>query len=360
MEKETKKGSQNRPIMKRSETIRQAIIEQLDEDPVAITTQKIAETFNVTRQSINKHLLRLEKEGTISALGQTSGKKYFLTPKAKETFFLPMIPPLAEDKIWREKVEPLLAGVNPNVFAICHHGFTEMFNNVIDHSEASNSVVSVLWNVKKIKIVIDDDGVGIFEKITRVLKLDDYRHAILELSKGKLTTDPEHHTGEGIFFTSRMFDKFSILSGKLYFSRFDDDDWLIEDAKSEIKGTRVTLTIDPEAARTTQEVFSRYAAEADEFGFSKTHVPVQLAVYGHENLVSRSQAKRLLARFERFKEVFLDFEGVEVIGKAFADEIFRVFRKEHPNTKIVWSRANENVRNVIENAVKEADLEKNK
>jgi len=63
----------------------------------------------------------------------------------------------------------------------------------------------------------------------------------------------------------------------------------------------------------------------NDFGFSKTHIPVFLAAYGEDNLISRSQAKRLLVRFERFKEIILDFENVESIGQAFADEIFRVF-----------------------------------
>ena len=34
---------------------------------------------------------------------------------------------------------------------------------------------------------------------------------VWELPKsGKLTTDPDNHTGEGIFFTSRVFDEFEI------------------------------------------------------------------------------------------------------------------------------------------------------
>jgi hypothetical protein len=52
---------------------------------------------------------------------------------------------------------------------------------------------------------------------------------------------------------------------------------------------------------------------------------VRLAKYGNDQLISRSQAKRLLARIELFKIVLFDFSGVETIGQAFADEIFRVF-----------------------------------
>ena len=169
----------------------------------------------------------------------------------------------------------------------------------------------------------------------------------MKLRGRKLTTDPENHSGEGIFFTSRMFDKFSILSRELYFSCHNDENWLIEDAKDENEGTSVSLVISQESSKTTKEVFAKYAPEADEYGFTKTHVPVNLVRYGNENLVSRSQAKRLLARFDRFKEVFLDFEGIGEIGQGFADEIFRVFHSAHPNTKIVWINASVDVQNMI-------------
>src|SRR5438067_215023 len=82
-----------------------------------------------------------------------------------------------------------------------------------------------------------DDGVGIFEKIRRQCKLDDHRQAILELSKGKLTTDPERHTGQGIFFTSRIFDEFLIRSDHFIFGHFrKEGDWLVEVAPKDSPG----------------------------------------------------------------------------------------------------------------------------
>ena len=45
-------------------------------------------------------------------------------------------------------------------------------------------------------------GRGDLRQDPRALGLHDPRESILELAKGKLTTDPEHHSGEGIFFTS--------------------------------------------------------------------------------------------------------------------------------------------------------------
>jgi uncharacterized protein DUF4325 len=67
--------------------------------------------------------------------------------------------------------------------------------------------------------------------------------------------------------------------------------------------------------------------------------------------MSRSQARWVLARFERFKEVFLDFSGIEFIGQAFADEVFRVYAADHPEIKLLAANANEQVSHMIWRAV---------
>jgi STAS-like domain of unknown function (DUF4325) len=107
---------------------------------------------------------------------------------------------------------------------------------------------------------------------------------------------------------------------------------------------------------TLQDVFSKY--ESDDEGariFSRTHVPVSLARYPNEQLVSRSQARRVLARFNRFSEALLDFNDVPMIGQAFADEIFRVFRKAHPEVQLIPIRANEQVKKMIDRAMAAKD-----
>jgi hypothetical protein len=86
--------------------------------------------------------------------------------------------------------------------------------------------------------------------------------------------------------------------------------------------------------RTTKEIFDKFAAP-EEYTFAKTIVPVKLGQYEGEKLVSRSQAKRLIFRFDKFRTVILDFSGVEEIGQAFSDEVFRVFQKAHPDIKLV-------------------------
>jgi hypothetical protein len=79
-------------------------------------------------------------------------------------------------------------------------------------------------------------------------------------------------------------------------------------------------------------------SEEQDYVFNKIVAPVMSALYERERLISRSQAKRILNRFEQFETVLLDFKGVDMIGKAFADEVFRVFaKKQSQNFDICYS-----------------------
>ena len=177
------------------------------------------------------------------------------------------------------------------------------------------------------------------------------REAILELTKGKLTTDPERHPGEGIFFSSRMFDDFTIGSGvALLLCSAGGENWSFETREAG-EGTLVTMRINPESPRTTQEVFERFSSAEAGLSFDRTRVVVKLVDLEGGTLVSRSQAKRIVARLERFKEVILDFEGVEGVTLAFADEIFRVFASGHPQVQLMPAHDNERVRQMIHRAV---------
>ena len=109
------------------------------------------------------------------------------------------------------------------------------------------------------------------------------------------------------------------------------------------------MKINQLSKRRLQNVFNHYATN-NEYGFDKTQVPVSLAVYGNENLISRSQAKRLLARFDKIKTIILDFENVDIIGQAFADEIFRVFKNAHPTIDIQPINTNEQIEKMISRA----------
>jgi len=326
---------------------------------------KAAELFQCSRQTANRELNALVGEGLILATGKTQARIYKLKTLASVGKSFAVTPDLKEDVVWRQELAAHFADVRSNVRDICQYGFTEMFNNAVSHSNATEVVIRFKRTVRDIELWVEDNGVGIFNKIQRKFALDDQHHAILELCKGKLTTDPAHHSGEGVFFTSRMFDKFQILSDRLAFISMpgpqeETKDWLLDVDTNEIeetKGTWVLMMIRPNSERVMQAVFDKYAAPNNNYGFTKTCIPVHLAKYGSEQLMSRSQAKRLVAHFDRFVEVMLDFSGVEMIGQAFADEIFRVYKNENPRVNISVNRANEQVSAMIHRA-QNAELEK--
>ncbi len=83
---------------------------------------------------------------------------------------------------------------------------------------------------------------------------------------------------------------------------------------------------------------------------AKSAATLKLAVQHKENLVTRSQAKRILARLDKFKIVILDFDDIDNIGQAFADEIFRVFARKNPDITIHAINTNEAVERWIKRA----------
>lgn len=310
---------------------------------------RLAERLGITRQAASARLLKAIQAGDLVRTGRGAGVRYTLATQVENGQSYTRAG-LDEDQVWRRLLLPVVADLPENVRDVWHYGLTEMVNNAIDHSGSAEVHVLVRRNALFTQVVVMDDGEGIFLRIQRALDLFDPREAILELAKGKFTTDPDNHSGEGIFFASKVFDVFDITSGQLHFTHdVGQDDVLMERAQK-MPGTNVFMQLDNNSPRTTREVFDRFAVP-DEFAFAKTIVPVKLGQYEGEKLVSRSQAKRLTMRFEKFKTVILDFEGVMEIGQGFADEVFRVFQNAHPGTSLAPVNMTAGVASMVERAV---------
>jgi len=300
-------------------------------------TRHYAERLGISRVAANRYISRLEKEGWIARSGPSTHPVFSPGYKRRLAKFYSLAA-LEEDVAWQIDFKPYL-NLPVNVMHVASHGFTEMVNNAIDHSGGDSVLAWASQDENDLVIIISDNGVGIFARITEALGLPDTRQAMFELAKGKLTTDPSKHSGEGIFFTSRMFDWFKIEANGLAFKHDDAmrHDWLreIDDPVPQDGGTVVFMQIALSSTRTPASVFDQFTNAPDDYDFSKTIVPMKMACYSDEQLISRSQAKRLIARFDRFKTVFLDFDGIQEIGQAFADELFRVYAEEHPAVKLI-------------------------
>ncbi len=307
------------------------------------------EKFGVSRATSAKWLRQLVDEGWVIRQGTTRpqwhpGRRRLMIARYA-------LPGLDESLCWLHDFEPFL-DLPSAIVNIAHYGFTEMLNNANDHSGGTRVKVCAMQTATRLHLLIHDNGIGVFERIAKGLTLPDRRIALLELSKGKCTTDPSNHSGEGIFFCSRIFDRFTLEANDLVFTHdiAMKHDWLYEPDDTGLEqGTRIRMVIRLDSPRTLHQVFAEYGDD-DALSFHRTVVPVKLARIGNENLISRSQAKRLIQRFDQFRTVVLDFEDVPEIGQAFADEVFRVFERSHPSLMLVVARANEGVSRMIARA----------
>ena len=333
----------------RGRLIRRYIVETIDSGSQDIV-QETARKFGISRQAVNKHLRRLADDGQIAVQGATRSRRYSLSIIDRKTIALELRKQLDENQVWRQQIVPSFPDIPSQATGIWAYGFQEMLNNAIDHSSGTNVVIEIKRTTTSTEMTILDDGYGIFRKIKDSLGLEDERHAVFELSKGKLTTDPDNHTGEGIFFTSRMFDEFSIDSGSVYFShRSPDEEYWVFENDEYVTGTWIRMKLSNDTKRTPKEVFDAFTGDGD-YGFTKTVVPVDLARYGNDVLISRSQARRVLMRLDRFNIVLLNFKNVEQVGQGFADEVFRVFARSHPDIELIPIAANPNVMAMIRRA----------
>lgn len=311
------------------------------------TAEAIAEKLSITRQSASRKLKGWVEDNLLTVSGRGRSTRYELVEKV-DTFTFSLSNELDEFQVYTQTLDPKLNGLSKNVLEIFQYGFTEMFNNAIDHSNGTEIVVEIRQTPISTFVSITDNGLGIFEKIQKSFELIDIRQSIFELSKGKLTTDKKNHSGEGIFFSSKIFDFFCINSkGWAFVHDAGVIDIMYEHDIEYIDGTKVMFELLHSSTKRTKDVFDQFAMP-DEYAFSTTVVPVNLAKHEGEFLMSRSQAKRLVARFEHFQKVILDFQGVTSIGQGFADQLFRVYQNEHPNVQLFVINATNDIKDMIQ------------
>ncbi|MDD2656319.1 MAG: DUF4325 domain-containing protein [Patescibacteria group bacterium] len=340
--------------------IKKLILAQFDNQE-QVTNTEIVQKTGKTRGWVNRMFQELVEEGKLLRLGNTKGSFYVLANKesvrvAKEQIlkFRRVFKnvELKEDSVLQEiKHETgIFFDLTNNILHILEYSFTEMLNNAIDHSQSEKIIVEMERTTSDIFFKITDIGIGIFNNIKEKKNLPDVMVAIGNLLKGKTTTDPARHTGEGIFFTSRIADNFIIQSfGKKIFFHNILEDVFVEDSK-DFQGTEIFFIISLDSKKDLKSLFDKYTDTATEtYAFNTSEVIVKLFQFG-DNMISRSQAKRVMEGMEKFENITLDFKDVHTVGQGFADEIFRVWQNEYPNVKIDYKNANENITFMLKRA----------
>lgn len=242
---------------------------------------------------------------------------------------------------------PFILHLKDNVRSIFDYAFSEMFNNAIEHSKSKFIEVEVNKKDRLLTFVVRDFGIGVFRNVMNQRKLASELEAMQDLLKGKTTTAPKAHSGEGIFFTSKVADIFTLESFG-YILTIDNikEDIFFGKADKNIRGTKVVFFIALNSLKHLIDTFGRFQSDDGNFGFDKTEIQVKLYTSGTIH-ISRSQARRALSGLEKFKTIILDFDKVPIIGQAFSDEIFRVFKNKHPKITIMPINMNDAVEFMI-------------
>ncbi len=305
-----------------------------------------AKHFKVTRTTIHRHLSKLLVDNILVKAGTTRDITYYLSKNQNRRHSYRIQPTLSEFDVFKNDFEPVLLTQSNEIQNICVYAFTEIFNNAIDHSQGTKIQASISFEKKDVIITIQDNGIGIFKNLYDYFKLDDIRESALQLSKGKMTTDPRNHTGEGLFFSSRAMDIFEIYANNLHYIRNNkEDDWGLEQVPGKMVGSKLIMRIHKNSGQNLLEIFNRYQGE--DFAFDKTDILVKMSTFGDETLISRSQAKRILRNLEKFNGIRFDFIGVRLVGQGFVDEIFRIFSERFPHIRMTYINANHDVEFMI-------------
>ncbi len=337
--------------------IRNLILKKLKENK-KIKAADIVKSAGFSRAYINRFFQKLKNEDKIILVGRANKAYYVLADKKTvslaKSSILSVRRSLQNKNVSEDLVldavrqnSGIFLNLPKNVSNIVDYAFTEMLNNAIEHSQSKKIEIQIKRSPIDIQFEVRDRGIGIFSNIMKKRKLKNEFEAIQDLLKGKQTTLPKEHTGEGIFFTSKVGDMLTIQSSrkKLIFNNALDDIFIKE--TKETIGTWVDFKIALKSKRNLSGVFKEYSDKA--FSFAKTETKVSLYKIDTD-FISRSQARRIVSGLDKFKKILLDFRGVDTVGQAFADEVFRVWQKMHPKIKIEHRNANKNIEFMIKRA----------
>lgn len=294
----------------------------------SVSTDEAMALLRVSRATAQRRLRELAAAGRLRREGAGRGSRYVVG----QTRWERPLAGLEEDRLWAEAKPAVAAfGLSDRELGTVGYTVTEMINNAIDHSRGTAVVVTATVQPAGVVVEVADDGVGVFRRIREAQDLPDDVEAVFVLEKGRFTTQPDRHSGEGIFFSAKAANCYRLESGRVaWITDNRSGDTTIELMPEPRPGTRVTMTFVAGHVPVLADVFRQWT-DPDTLAFDRTRTTVRLAAFGVQ-LLSRSEARRVTTGLERFRHVTVDFAGVALVGQGFCDEVFRVFATGHPGT----------------------------
>lgn len=295
----------------------------------------VAQRLSISRTSARNQLNKLVEAQWLQRDG-VSRKAVYKPGALRQVVRRYNLDGLQEDLPWSQDFAGRFE-LKANVARIAQHVFTELLNNAIDHSGGASVTVSMRQTPTQLQLLVSDDGRGVFQTVAERFQITDPTVAMLELAKGKLTSQPQAHTGRGLFFSAKLADIFDLHANDTAFQQreWQRDQWWQRSRPACRVGTSVYVAICVDTERTLDQVLHRYSLDGAGYGFERTVVPLKLITQEQSGLESRAQARRVASRLAQFRRVELDFEGLADVGHGFTDELFRVFGAQHPELQLV-------------------------
>ena len=322
--------------MNSSRKIKKFILNNLHrhrKDIISTTIQK----FGISRQAILKHMHTLINEKQIVAYGKTRDRYYELRPQVNFYKSVELKDGYKPKHTIDNYIINHISSLKPNIIEIIRFSMDALLNNILDHSKATKFYFKIYLTYNDLHIILNDNGIGLFENIKTLLNFDNAHIAAIELAKGPLTTDPDNHSGDELFTLMHLFDYAKIESSEKSLKYLNQKNfWKIDDSIHK-QGTRIHLKINPFSKRSCQSIFKKLFVSKK----MSIKVPINLIKTDENQIVNtRAQAKSLLRNIEKLNLIEFDFNNIDIIGPAFADELIRNTKKKNETANIKWINSN--------------------
>jgi anti-sigma regulatory factor (Ser/Thr protein kinase) len=296
-----------------------------------VANRDVAAALGVSPATAQRLLHALVTGGVLERRGKGRAARYALRRIRRRL----RLAGLDEARAWREVASDIarIRPLEPDESHSLQYAATEVINNAAEHSRGRWVELAAEFASGGATILtVKDDGVGVFARVCEDFGFASPRDAIVQLEKGKLTSDPARHSGEGLFFSSKAVSRFRLES--------QGTAWIVDNVAGDsavggsdvARGTRVVLEVVRGRTPSLEDVFRAFT-DPETLRFTRTRATIRLGLLG-KSLVSRSEARRVVEGLGKFAHATLDFTGVEVVGQGFCDEVFRVFARAHPEVAL--------------------------
>ncbi len=328
----------------------ETFIMEIAERKGKVAAMKLVKKTGFSHAYVHRILQRLVDGGHLYKTGSTKNARYVPATtgsidkaKAGINYYSRVFKStrgLDSNKILEElKKKFTFTGIAENAAEVFDYSFTGLLSNAIRHSKTEKLNITVEKKEGVLTFEIRDFGIGIINSIKDKFKLASDEDAVIELIKG---------SQKGIFGPAKGADILTIQTGvkKIIFNNLIDD--IFVRTIKPFTGAKILFKINIDSSRNPADILSKDLGNNNVSDAAR--IFIKLFSQGNK-YVSRSEARKALDGMGKFKTLILDFKDIENIGQGFVDEVFMVWKRNHPDTKITIENANNDVMFMIKRAV---------